>query len=192
MLGHVHNGHNRIWIALFAVTFDSSANAGFSNNQVCQLRCIDELRVRLELLNDESLESDVVYVGVEVEELEVDIDEALLRDRRMTICQVVAILNIRTTSLSDSSPALVCLRLDIVGSECAKEKGWAGVNCACRSRRRPRVSRLKPSCATLLYSYHRVVIGKLRPYIYMYLALGAQHTNTCHHHVSERDDSNCA
>jgi hypothetical protein len=77
--GHVHDGEERIRVALGPVALDGGADAGLGKDEVGEVGRAEGLGVGLELLGDEALEGDVVDIGVRVEELEVDVDEALLR-----------------------------------------------------------------------------------------------------------------
>jgi hypothetical protein len=78
MVTHVHDGQKRVWIALRPIALDCCADAWFSQDEVREIRRKQCLRVCLELLDDEPFEGYVVDVGVGVEELELDVDEALL------------------------------------------------------------------------------------------------------------------
>jgi hypothetical protein len=76
--GHVHDGEERIRVALGPVALDGGADAGLGEYEVGEVGGSKRFGVGLELLDDEALEGDVVDIGVWVEELEVDVDEALL------------------------------------------------------------------------------------------------------------------
>jgi hypothetical protein len=78
MMSHVYDSQKRIRIALRPITLDCRADAWFSQNEVREIRRKHCLRICLELLDDEPFEGYVVNVGVGVEELELDVDEALL------------------------------------------------------------------------------------------------------------------
>ena len=74
----VQNAQTRIRIALDPVGLDRRAQQRLAQDQVREGVREEEVRVAREELGDEALEGEVVDFGVGVEELEVDVDEALL------------------------------------------------------------------------------------------------------------------
>lgn len=76
---HVNYGQERIWITLGPITFDGRAHPRLRQDQVGKFCRVYGICVSLKLLDDEPLEGMIVNRRVRVEKLEVDIDEALLR-----------------------------------------------------------------------------------------------------------------
>lgn len=76
----VQRCEEREGIALATVAFHGGADEGLGEDEVREVVHGEDLRVRLEELGDEALEREEVDVRVWVEELEVDVDEALLAD----------------------------------------------------------------------------------------------------------------
>jgi hypothetical protein len=81
MNAQIHHRKNSIWIALGPVTFDARAYPGLSDNEIRKCMCIYERCIGLQLLGNQPFEGDVVDVGVEIEELEVDVHETLLDEQ---------------------------------------------------------------------------------------------------------------
>lgn len=76
----VQRCEEREGIALATVAFHGGADEGLGEDEVREVVHGENLRVRLKKLGDEALEREKVDVRVGVEELEVDVDEALLAD----------------------------------------------------------------------------------------------------------------
>ena len=74
----VERGEARVRIALAAVALDGGADEGLSEDEVGEVVDGDLLGICAEELGEEAFEGEVVDVGVGVEEVEVDVDEALL------------------------------------------------------------------------------------------------------------------
>ena len=75
---HVKHSQTSIGIAFPTIALNSRSDEGLSEDEVCEIMDGQVLRIRTKELGKEALESEVVDVGVGVEELEVDVDEALL------------------------------------------------------------------------------------------------------------------
>lgn len=74
---HIEHSKERKWIALNAISFDSSPNCWLGENKLRELIYEELLSVALQELRKESLDSVEVDFGVGVEEFERDIDKAL-------------------------------------------------------------------------------------------------------------------
>jgi hypothetical protein len=74
---HVQHSEKCIWIAFYAFRFDGSANRWLCEDELGKVMEVKEVRVELEKLRKETLERVVVYSRVWVEELKIDVDEAL-------------------------------------------------------------------------------------------------------------------
>lgn len=75
---HIEHGEERVRIALDAVGFYSGANSGLAEDEVGEVVRMQKLSIGLEELVEETFERLVVDGGVWVEEVEIDINEALL------------------------------------------------------------------------------------------------------------------
>ena len=97
----VERGEARVRIALATVALDGGADEGLGEDEVGEVVDGDLLGICAEELGEEAFEGEVVDVGVGVEEVEVDVDEALLAGTQVKAggCgQVVDVRNIRGLS----------------------------------------------------------------------------------------------
>ena len=82
----VEHRQKRVWIALPAVAFYGCADQRLGKDEVGEIVQGEILSVGTKELGEEALGSKVVYVGIWVEELKVDIDETLLACKKMSGC----------------------------------------------------------------------------------------------------------
>jgi hypothetical protein len=75
---HIKHCQDRIWIALHPIRLYGSPNFRLRQHKVSEFVWIYQCRVSLEELVDKFFDGMVVHIRVGIEEIKVDVDEALL------------------------------------------------------------------------------------------------------------------
>jgi hypothetical protein len=86
---HIQHRQHRVWVTLNSVALDCRSDQWLTENEIGQVFDFEILSIALEFLHDEPLECNVVDLGVRVEKLEIDVDDALLKhDTRLDMKMV--------------------------------------------------------------------------------------------------------